>query len=52
MKHDSEEIEHDIDILTEEHFCSDKDKLIRTGIMKINQLYNKKMQLVNRETAT
>lgn len=52
MKHDSEEIEHDIDVFTEENFCSDKDKLVRTGIMQINQLYNKKMQLVNRETAT
>lgn len=52
MNHDLKGVERDMDILTEDNFSKDKDKLIRTGIMQINQLYNKKMQLVNRETAT
>jgi len=50
IEHNAEEAEEDINTLIEENYRNEKDNLLQTGRMQINQLYNKKMKLVNRET--
>lgn len=52
IDHDALEIEQNIDDFTEKNYQSEKEKLIRIGAMKIDQLYNKNMKHVNRKTAT
>lgn len=52
LDHDADEMEQAIDNLKETIYITEKEKLIHIGIMEINQLYNKKMKLINRETAT
>lgn len=52
IDHDAKEMEQDIDEFTEENYQNEKEKLIYAGKMKIDQLYNKNIKLVNRKTAT
>lgn len=52
IDHDAIEIEQNIDDITENNYLMEKEKLIHRGIMEINQLYNNKIKLINRKTAT
>lgn len=52
MDHDSDELVQNIDESSQESYEAEKEKLILKGTMEVNQLYNKKTILVNRETAT
>lgn len=52
MDHDAEETAQNIEGSSEENYKTEKEKFVRQGMMEINQLYSKKMKLVNRETAT
>jgi len=52
IDHDADEEEQNIDSISEENSETEKVNLIRQGILEINQIYNKKIKLINRETAT
>lgn len=52
IAHSAEIIQQDIDSETEENCYIVKEKLLRTGKMEVNQLFNKKIKLLNRERAT
>lgn len=52
IDHDAEEMAQNIDLSSEENYEVEKEKLVCQGMMEIDQLHNKKMKLVNRETAT
>lgn len=52
IDHDADEIEQNIDVMSEESYEKEKDDLVHQGVIEINQFYNKKMKCVNRETAT
>lgn len=52
IEHDADKMEQGVNNLTEEIYNTEKEKLTQIGIMEVNQLYNKKMNLINRETAT
>lgn len=52
LHHDAVEMAKVVDGLTEEEFCMEKEMLVRKGTMEVDQLYSKKFELFNRETAT
>jgi hypothetical protein len=52
IEHNAEVIQQDIDDETEENYNMEKEKLIRMGKMEVNQLFNKKTKLLNKERAT
>ncbi|VVC39217.1 ATPase, V1/A1 complex, subunit E [Cinara cedri] len=52
IDHDADEMKQGIDDLAEETFYAEKEKLISIGITEVDQLYNKQLKLINRETAT
>lgn len=52
IEHDADKMERGVDNLTEELYNTEKEKLTQIGIMEVNQSYNKKMNIINKETAT
>lgn len=50
IEHDADKIEQKIDKMTKDDYLKEKEKLILKGIMEINQLYNKNMKRLNKET--
>lgn len=50
IEHDADKIEQKIDRMTKEDYHKEKEKITFQGMMEINQLYNKNMKRLNRET--
>lgn len=51
IDHDAEYIANDTNSSTEEKYNMEKENLISIGKMRIDQLYEKKMKLIEREKA-
>lgn len=51
LDHSAEVKEQKIDSVAEEKYNIEKEKLIHKGIMEVNQLYNNKTKLLNKERA-
>lgn len=52
VDHEAIETVKDINISAEENYAIEKDKAVRAGITKINELYDKKMKLGKKEAST
>jgi len=52
IEFEADEIVQNIETQSEDEYHNKKDEMILKGKMEINQLYNKKTNLMNRTTAT